>query len=516
MTLSVNGGVGAWLGVAALVGSKDGIVQNPEDRRNIALYGSRIVVDGAMRQVIGTVGRDATDVVLTSSWQRLPGATVTLSQAHDANTLICHTAVNITETASAAAVVELGLSTDGATAPAAPGATFSSVTADFDARVPADITCDAAAPVGEVKYLWARATSGAVTIKGTASDSLLGISVAFGSSAATPTNSLILYGSGGNEVGRVGVSSGDEPFFAATGDGDYDPGDGAFLPGVGSASVGGAKAYIEALNDGSGEYRAVESIDGVLVAAQKPAPSWTLSDTDDSVVALTAAWSSISDGGDSLSVATTASEPISANEWVDFHVVLGARNDSSNKAASVAVGVGVDGADPTGSGYQHTLAPSYSGGVVSAVSVQAPAGGWPAGTVFTVYAQKIGSDGTPVVDGTIEVHTLKVSKAGSGGSGASSPTVVQHDQSTDGNSLTIADNTIVELTPDGNPITIDVAAPNVMSQLHILSGPSDITWSGPVAADWPGGSVPDTSTGRHTIGVQRTATQYTMLHQAHQ
>ena len=166
MATAVVGGLGSYMARTAFLGSVGAVVQDPADRRDTILYGKQIVFDGNPWQIIEAVATDGTDIVLTTSWQRIPACNVTLTHDVAAGDLRVITETQLKETASATAVVELGIGKSDVAAPSGPSWEFSAIEADSDESYPATCICASLGTVGETLYLWARATSGAVTVRG--------------------------------------------------------------------------------------------------------------------------------------------------------------------------------------------------------------------------------------------------------------------------------------------------------------------------------------------------------------
>ena len=116
-----SGSMGAHLERVGPVGSFNGIVQDPDNRRDIALYGKTIVIDGTPVRSIAALAEDATDLLLTGAWQRVAGCNAVMSDSVGANNFYAAVALHVLNTGGTQGTVELGLSVEAATPPTTAG-----------------------------------------------------------------------------------------------------------------------------------------------------------------------------------------------------------------------------------------------------------------------------------------------------------------------------------------------------------------------------------------------------------
>ena len=379
-------------------------------RLGMVLGGSSVTVDGALIPTTrGT--NDATDRVLSGTWTQIAAGTLPADVSDGALWIM-----GVAE-ALGSGGLEYGISVDAGTDP---------VTRFQTTAIPADYAAQAAfggyhpdpIPAGtDTIYLWARISSGAITLQGAAVDPTRW---AFGVQApdsqlhshlSTAGKQVRVIDGAGNLVGAMQHTSAPGVALFHSPDGTYSPASGGFSADAATAEVHGTTFTIPSL--AGTETRGLHiTVKGDVFAVDLPEPGWSLSDSDTLIdTPLSAAWADIG-----LLVTTTASEPAVEGDSIYFQVIAQASNLLGNITASIAVGIGVDGADPTGAGVPWTIPKGAIATPISSVTLQAPVGGYPTGTVFRAYAQKVGNAGTPIVDATLGAgNSLLVQKQTGGG-----------------------------------------------------------------------------------------------------
>ena len=561
MTASFNGALGVSLERVGLIGSRDGIVQDPEERRDLVLYGDYVIFDGSPVELITAVAEGVTDIPLTTSWVRVPGCVGVSPESLESGRIVAVADVWLKNTSGGAGQVEFGLSASDVTEPTAAFNSFSNVPASADGPSPVSGPFAESVAASDTLYLWARGASGTglsisgssrasrlalgktlagsdgnvtgpasavdgelASYDGTTGKIIKGGSASFGGTVETRGNALNISTAGDVLHGTL-LDTPEGVALAYTPGSVYDPDDGGVEPVSGGVVLHGAAIAVDQWAATDGTTYNVTQTNGVLSFEPQPPPGWVDETTGVGEAALDflGVWVPVTVTQNATQIQVTVQEDVAVGAPMAVSSVVYITNSSSDRGGTVTIGYSVNGGAPIAIGAPHYIPGGFSG-MVLPPAVEAAAG-YTAGDTVELWARRETEEHgqfAPAIDGTIGTHDLRISVASSGASAPSAPTEREITQS-GATTITIADNETVVLTTDNTLATIEVAAPAAgkatIGTLIVIDGGSGNNLSFPgVAADWAnGGNIPDTTADRHTIGLQRGASgTYTLTHGAHQ
>ena len=222
-------------------------------------------------------------------------------------------------------------------------------------------------------------------------------------------------------------------FLAYAPSGAYSETDGAVLAIPGALEAHGAAFQVESIQHSTSTGQQVYCTpEGVLYGADPPPPGWSDEATDTGSYDLgtgtgVGAWVELTG-----TVATIQSD-VAAGDRLEIQGLVTAVNKTTNRAGTIEIGYGLDGAAPVGAGEAYSIVGGFSGSLPASTWSWSTHGGLTAGQTISLWGRRTFGDhasfGVDLV-GTTDNHVLEIFVHGSGGAGSPTNITISYSATT--------------------------------------------------------------------------------------